>query len=168
MKKSLVLVLSGTALALVLVPSGIRSAAAKVAGPPDVAWKDMSFKDKKAYMKTAVTPTMKPIFQAFDAKKFKTFNCESCHGKDGADRKFKMPSNDIHPLPNTPEAFQAKMKTEPDWPKWTEFMAKQVEPAMGKLLNVPVFDPKNPVEGAFGCAKCHKLEASADSPSKKP
>jgi hypothetical protein len=145
-------------LALLLIPSGVRLARAKTLGPPDVAWKDMTFVQKKAYMKAAVTPTMKPIFQAFDGKKFKTFNCESCHGADGADRKFKMPSNDIHPLPSTHEAFEAKLKTEPTWPKWTEFMAQKVEPAMGKLLDLPVFDPKKPVKGAFGCANCHKLE----------
>jgi hypothetical protein len=39
-------------------------------------------------------------------------------------------------------------------------MSQKVEPAMGKLLDVPVFDPKKPVEGAFGCVKCHKLEPS--------
>jgi len=147
-------------LALLLLPLGGRLASGKAVGPPEIAWKDMTYAQKKAYMKAAVTPTMKPIFQAFDAKKFKSFDCTTCHGHDGADRKFKMPSNDIHPLPNTPEGFQAKLKTEPTWPKWTEFMAKQVEPAMGKLLDVPVFDPKKPVEGAFGCAKCHKLEAA--------
>ena len=157
-RPSSVLVLA--TLALLLVPSGVRLARAKTLGPPDVAWKDMTFVQKKAYMKAAVTPTMKPIFQAFDDKKFKTFNCESCHGADGADRKFKMPSNDIHPLPSTHEAFEAKLKTEPTWPKWTEFMAQKVEPAMGKLLDLPVFDPKNPVKGAFGCANCHKLEAA--------
>lgn len=146
--------------ALLSIPAGVRPASGKTVGPPEVAWKDMTYQQKKAYMKAAVTPTMKPIFQAFDAKKFKTFDCTSCHGKDGADRKFKMPSNDIHPLPNTPEAFQAKLKTEPTWPKWTEFMAQKVEPAMGKLLDVPVFDPKKPVKGAFGCGNCHKLEAT--------
>ena len=31
----------------------------------------MTYEQKKAYMKAAVAPTMKPIFQAFDAKKFK-------------------------------------------------------------------------------------------------
>jgi hypothetical protein len=145
---------------LLLIPPGVRFALGKTVGPPEVAWKDMTFKQKKAYMKTAVTPTMKPIFQAFDAKTFKTFNCTTCHGKDGADREFKMPSNDIHALPNTREAFEAKLKSEPTWPKWTEFMSQKVEPAMGKLLDVPVFDPKKPVEGAFSCAKCHKLEAA--------
>jgi hypothetical protein len=145
---------------VVVAPAGVRPAQGKAVGPPQVAWKDMTFQQKKAYMKEAVTPTMKPIFQAFDAKKFKTVNCETCHGKDGADRKFKMPSNDIHPLPNTKEGFEAKLKVEPSWPKWTEFMAQKVEPAMGKLLDIPVFDPKKPVEGAFGCNRCHKLEAA--------
>jgi hypothetical protein len=148
-------------LAMLLTPSGHRLALGKTVGPPEVAWKDLTFAQKKSYMKVAVMPTMKPIFQAFDGKKFKTFICETCHGSDGADRKLKMPSNDIKPLPNTPEGFQAKLKTEPTWPKWTEFMAQKVEPAMGKLLDVPVFDPKKPVEGAFGCAKCHKLEGAA-------
>jgi mono/diheme cytochrome c family protein len=160
MHRRLSSVLVVATLALLLVPSGVRLAEGKTVGPPDVAWKDMTFEQKKAYMKVAVTPTMKPIFQAFDGKKFKTFNCVSCHGADGADRKFKMPSNDIHPLPNTHEAFEAKLKTEPTWPKWTEFMAQKVEPAMGKLLDLPIFDPKNPVKGAFGCANCHKLEAA--------
>ena len=154
------LVVVAAALTLLSSPSGVRLASAKTVGPPEVAWKEMTFEQKKAYMKAAVTPTMKPIFQAFDGKKFKTFNCVSCHGADGADRKFKMPSNDIHPLPNTPEAFAAKMKSEPTWPKWTEFMAQKVEPAMGKLLDIPVFNPQKPVEGAFGCNRCHKLVAA--------
>jgi mono/diheme cytochrome c family protein len=141
-------------------PAGVRLAQGKAVGPPKVAWKKLSYQQKKAYMKEAVVPTMKPIFQGFDAKKFKKVDCQTCHGEDGAGRKFKMPSNDIHPLPNTKEAFEAKLKAEPTWPKWTEFMGGKVEPAMGKLLDIPVFDPKKPVEGAFSCAKCHKLEAA--------
>jgi mono/diheme cytochrome c family protein len=153
----LVLTLSMAA-ALAALSSEARSAT--VVGPPAVAWKSMTFAQKKAYMKAAVTPKMKTVFQEFDAKKFKTFTCLTCHGEDGPDRKFKMPSNGIKPLPNTPEAFQAKLKTEPDWPKWAKFMSEKVEPAMGTLLDLPVFDPKKPVEGAFSCAACHKLEAS--------
>ncbi|MES1205358.1 MAG: hypothetical protein ABUS79_05425 [Pseudomonadota bacterium] len=141
-------------------PGGAGVAEGKVVGPPQIAWKDMSYAQKKAYMKDAVMPTMKPIFQAFDAKKFKTVECRTCHGEDGPDRKFKMPSNDIHPLPNTKEGFEAKLKTEPTWPKWTDFMAKKVEPAMGKLLDVAVFNPQKPVQGAFSCGNCHKLEAA--------
>jgi cytochrome c553 len=170
MRKILSSVLLTATLVLVVVaspsPSGVRHAQGKTVGPPEVAWKDMTFKQKRAYMKAAVMPTMKPIFQTFDAKKFKTFTCVTCHGKDGADRKFKMPSNDIHPLPNTKEAFEAKLKAEPTWEKWTAFMATKVEPAMGKLLDVAVFDPKKPVEGAFSCGACHKLEGA--KPDAKP
>lgn len=155
-----VLVLATFVLLCVLAPSGVRRAHGKVVGPPEVAWKDMTYEQKKSYMKVTVVPTMKPIFQAFDAKKFKTVDCRTCHGKDGTDRKYKMPSNDIRPLPNSKEGFEAKLKAEPTWPKWTEFMTQKVEPAMGKLLAVPVFDPKKPVEGALSCANCHKLEAT--------
>jgi mono/diheme cytochrome c family protein len=152
--------LSSILIAAILVLLYVPLADGKAVGPPEVAWKVMTYQQKKAYMKAAVTPAMKPIFQAFDAKKFKTVACVTCHGKDGAERKFKMPSNDIRPLPNTPEAFKAKLKAEPTWPKWTEFMSQKVEPAMGKLLDVPVFDPKKPVEGTFSCGNCHKLEAA--------
>ena len=155
-----VAVTSVLAVLFVAAPAGVRVAEGKVVGPPQVAWKDMTYAQKKAYMKGAVMPAMKPIFQAFDPKKFKTVECRTCHGEDGADRKFKMPSNDIHPLPNTKEGFEAKLKAEPTWPKWTDFMAKQVEPAMGKLLDVAVFNPQKPVEGAFSCGNCHKLEAA--------
>ena len=160
MRHRLSAILSTAALALLLIPLASRSASGKAVGPPEVAWKDMTFKQKRAYMKEAVTPKMKPIFQGFDADKFKTFNCETCHGKKAVDQKFKMPGPDVHALPNTPEAFQAKMKKEPTWPKFTKFMAEEVEPAMGKLLDVPVFDPKKPVEGAFGCRNCHRVEAA--------
>lgn len=153
-------VLVTVTVALLLIPSGVRPALGKVVGPPEVAWKQMTFQQKKAYMKTAVTPTMKSIYQSFDATEFKSFTCATCHGQGGPDRKFKMPSNDLHPLPNTAEAFQARMKVETTWPKWTEFMSQKVVPTMGKLLDVAVFDPKNPVKGAFSCDNCHKLEAA--------
>lgn len=143
---------------LVFLWSGARRARGETAAPAPAAWKDMNYQQKKAYMKKAVVPAMKPIFQAFDAKKFKTVNCETCHGADGADRKFKMPSNDIQPLPNSEAGFKAKLAAEPTWPKWTDFMANKVEPAMGKLLDVPVFNPKKPEKGAFSCGNCHKME----------
>jgi hypothetical protein len=156
MRKTPLFILSVSVAALALLAGNV--ARAKVAGPPEIAWKDMNFKQKRAYMKAAVIPAMKPVFQEFDAKMFKNFTCETCHGKDGADRKFKMPSNDIKPLPDTPEAFQAKMKAEATWPKWVDFMSKKVEPEMAKLLGVPAYDPKAPVEGALSCKACHKLE----------
>jgi mono/diheme cytochrome c family protein len=156
MRKTVLSVLAVATLAVVLVPT----ARAKVVGPPEVAWKDMTPKQKGSFMKAVVLPKMKPIFQAYDGKTFAKFNCATCHGKDAVERKFKMPSNDIKPLPNTPEAFMAKIKAEPTWPKWVDFMKGKVLPTMAETLAMPEYDPKKPVEGAFGCAKCHKLEAA--------
>jgi hypothetical protein len=73
-------------LLVMFAPAGAGVAEGKAVGPPEVAWKDMTYKQKRAYMKDAVLPTMKPIFQAFDAKEFKKFDCATCHGKDGVER----------------------------------------------------------------------------------
>ena len=70
MRKRLSSVLVTATLVLLFVPSGVHLAEGKTVGPPEVAWKDMTFNQKSAYMKAAVEPTMKPIFQAFDAKVF--------------------------------------------------------------------------------------------------
>jgi hypothetical protein len=154
--KTLLSLVSGAALAALLV----SNASAKVVGPPEVAWKDMTPKQKGAYMKAVVTPKMKPVFQEFDGKQFKKFNCETCHGKGAVDREFKMPGPDVKALPGTPEAFMAKMKTEKDWPKWVDFMKGKVLPKMSELLAVKEFDPKAPDPTAFGCKNCHKIEAA--------
>jgi hypothetical protein len=156
MRNTLLKLVSGAAIATLF----LSTADAKVVGPPEVAWKDMTPKQKGAYMKAVVTPKMKPIFQAYDGKQFKKFSCETCHGKDAKDREFKMPGPDIKPLPGTPEAFMAKMKTEPDWPKWVDFMKGKVLPTMAGLLAVTEFDPKAPDPTAFGCKACHKIEAA--------
>ena len=37
-------------------PTGVRSAQGKAVGPPEVAWKDLTFDQKRAYMKSAVVP----------------------------------------------------------------------------------------------------------------
>jgi mono/diheme cytochrome c family protein len=138
-------------------------AAAKVVGPPEVAWKDMSKEQKGRYMKAVVTPKMKVVFQDYDAATFKVFNCATCHGKDAKAREFKMPGPDIHPLPSTPEAFQAAMKANATWPKWVPFMKDKVMPTMATLLGQPQFNPAKPDPTAFGCKNCHTLE----TPKKK-
>jgi hypothetical protein len=162
--------LAGAALALIVgvAPSAANAADAgaapaaakgddKVVGPPDVKWDDMTKEQRGKYMKAVVTPKMKPVFQEFDPKMFAKFDCSSCHGKDAKARKFRMPNPELHPLPNTPAAFQAMMAKKPTWPKWVDFMAKKVEPQMAALLGMQPFDPKKPDPNAFGCKGCHTL-----------
>ena len=140
------------------------SAAAAPAAPATpgskIPWDDMTKVQRGKYMKTVVTPRMKSVFQAFDPVEFKNFNCATCHGKNAEKRKFQMPSSHVHHLPSTPEAFQAVMAKEPTWPKWVEFMSKKVQPPMADMLGQPVFDPKNPRAGGFGCMACHVIDKS--------
>jgi hypothetical protein len=150
--------------ALALASSSARAAdagapAAKVVGPPEVAWKDMTKDQKMKFMKAVVNPKMKVTFQKFDPKTFEKFGCATCHGKDGKDREFKMPNPkaDIHPLPDNPQEFGALMKKKESWGKWVPFMRDEVTAQMAQLLGVPHFDPKKPDPNAFGCNRCHTL-----------
>jgi len=143
-------------------PAGAADAGAaaqtKVVGPPEVKWKDMTKEQRMKFMKAVVNPKMKVTFQAFDPEHFKKFGCATCHGKDAKKNDYKMPNPEIHALPDSPEEFMALVKKKPTWPKWTDFMAKQVVPQVSGLLGLPHFDPKKPVEGAFSCNNCHVLK----------
>jgi cytochrome c553 len=143
---------------VLLASSFTWAAPAKVVGPPEVAWKDLTKEQKAKYMKAAVTPKMKVVFQEFDPKLFAKFNCATCHGKEAKKREFKMPNPEIHPLPGSEAAFMEMMKKKPSWEKWAKFMGEKVEPQMATLLGKPVFDPKKPDPAAFGCGGCHTIE----------
>ena len=155
---TLALVLFALARTASAAPDAGAAAGAKVVGPPEKAWKDLTKEQKAKFMKSVVVPKMKPVFQAFDAKQFEKFNCSTCHGKGGKEREFKMPNPEIHALPDNPEEFMALMKKKPTWPKWAKFMGEEVKPQMATLLGLPNFDPKKPVEGAFSCGNCHQMK----------
>jgi hypothetical protein len=125
---------------------------AKVAGPPEVAWKDMSHDQRAKFMDAVVMPKMKPMFQAFDAKQFHEFNCKTCHGEGAKNHTFKMPNPDIFVLPGTSAEFQALAQTKGEWMK---FMSAQVKPEMAKLLGEPEWEPEHPDPNAFKCFNCH-------------
>jgi len=123
-----------------------------VVGPPTVPWKDMTKEQKGKYMKAAVMPKMKPLFQAYDADAYKKFDCRTCHGKDAKAKEFKMPNAELPVLPGTMAGFGELQKKKP---KAMKFMAETVKPQMAALLGLPDFDPKKPDPKAFGCMACH-------------
>lgn len=124
---------------------------AKLTGPPQ-PWKDMTAQQRGKYMKEVITPKMRVAFQQFDGEEFKEFGCDTCHGKQGKARKFKMPNPDIYALPGSPAGFGALMEKKP---KMMKFMAETVKPQMAALLGVHEFDPKKAEAGGFGCIACH-------------
>jgi len=108
----------------------------------------LTTEQKMEFMKTKVVPKMKPLFQAFDGKKYATFGCKSCHGKDPKATKYKMPN------PELPKLDFAKLKAGKQAPKVAEFMGKTVKPEMAKLLQQPEMTETN-MKG-FGCLECHE------------
>lgn len=126
------------------------------AAPPEgMAWKDMNHEQRAAFMKQTVVPTMKPLFQEYDAKRFGEFNCKTCHGAGAADGSFKMPNPALPVLPS-PDKFMEFAKDPKNQPG-IKFMAEKVKPTMAKLLQEAEFDPKTN-QGEFGCSACHVVQ----------
>lgn len=113
-------------------------------------WAAMGFLERQKYMQTTVEPTMRKLYQAFDAKRYANFGCNTCHGKNQAAVGSKMPNTltGLNPAkmpdPASSNAYEAK---------FAKFMNQQVLPEMLKLLNVKPFDPGT--GKGFGCFSCH-------------
>jgi hypothetical protein len=127
--------------------SAAGSGSGSAVAASDFDFDKLSKDDKVKFMKQKVMPTMKPLFQKFDAKEFANVTCKTCHGKDPPGTKYKMPSKDLPALD-----FEA-LKAGKEDPKVVEFMSKVVKPEMAKLLNMPEMTETN-MQG-FGCLHCH-------------
>ncbi len=103
---------------------------------------------KMKFMKEFVAPQMKEQFQAFDAKKFASFGCKTCHGKALKERKYKMPN------PELPKLDFKKLEAGKQEPKMAKFMGLHTSPDMAKILNLTPYDDKHP--DGFGCLHCHE------------
>ena len=115
----------------------------------------MDATQREQYMKDVVMPRSKELFVAFDAK-YATMDCTTCHGDGASDGSFEMPNGKIKRLPNSPDTFMAWIGKDAEAARYTEFMATKLEPLMGELLQVPVFDPKTKT-GDLSCSTCHQL-----------
>jgi cytochrome c553 len=116
------------------------------AAAADFDFDKLSHDDKVAFMKQKVMPAMKPAFQKFDEKKFATFTCKTCHGKEPQKTKYKMPNPQLPALDF--EALNAGKSKE-----MVAFMKDTVKPQMAKLLNQP--EMTETVHEGFGCLDCH-------------
>jgi hypothetical protein len=132
-------------------PAESAAAPAPAAEPKKPSWDELSVDQKKEVMKTQVMPTMKGVFQEFDAKRFADVKCTTCHGKSAKDGTFKMPNPDLPKLDMT-NHFEKHMKKDP---KIVKFMMERVVPEMAKIIGEPPFDPAT--NKGFGCGNCHTM-----------
>ena len=138
---------SGSAMAA----GGGSGSAVAMAGSGD-GWDfdKLTHEEQMDYMKKTVVPTMKPVFQKFDAKHYKDFGCKTCHGKDPKATKFKMPTPDL------PKLDFVALKAGKQKPEIAKFMGEEIEPGMAKLLHRPTYNPEHPDPSQFGCLGCHE------------
>ena len=128
-------------------PGGTGPGSAQVV-LPDVPFDQLSHEQRFDFMKQVVVPTLGPMFQKHDGKKFAEFGCATCHGK-GADRgEYHMPNDK---LPKLNLADLSKFQ-----PRDVEFMQNDVKPTMARLLKQPEWTPET--TDGFGCLECHYKE----------
>lgn len=123
------------------------------AGSPDLKWADKDFKQRKEWMGVEVLPKMKALFKEYDEAQFKGFGCDTCHGEDGKEKNYEMPTDSIYPLP---EADPVKAAMEYD-EAVTKFMVERVTPDMAALMDAEPYNPETG-EGTVGCFTCHPKE----------
>jgi hypothetical protein len=144
--------MAGSGSGMAMAGSGMGSGSAAMGSDMGSAadsfnWETMTHEARMDYMKKTVVPTMKPLFQQFDAKHYANFGCKTCHGKEPKAVKFKMPTPD---LPKLDFAALKAGKQKPEIAKW---MGEVVKPQMAKLLHMPEYTEANPK--GFGCLECH-------------
>jgi len=121
-------------------------------GAPDVKWADKTFDQRKEWMGIEVLSASKKLFKEYDEAQFKKFKCETCHGDDGKDKNYAMPSDSIYPLPKDDPIGAAKDYDE----AMTTFMMEKVVPQTAALLDT---EPYNPETGkGLSCFSCHPME----------
>jgi hypothetical protein len=113
-------------------------------GAPRVPWDQKTREERMAFMGAHVSPTMKKLFQKYDAKGYADFQCQTCHGSDMEAVDYRMP-NGLYELPADDPIAEAKDVDE----DVAEFMVKEVAPMMAKLLSRPKM-----AEGE-ACFICH-------------
>lgn len=95
--------------------------------------------DKTTFMGLQVFGPMKSVFQGFDADRFKSFGCGTCH-LAGNNKDYKMPSG-IFPMdPNN-----MPKEDDPTYGKTVKFMKEKVLPKMKEILN----------DNSLTCFSCH-------------
>jgi hypothetical protein len=108
---------------------------------PAGEWQSLDFDQRKRFMRELVMPSLRPLFQGFDAERFAAFSCSTCHGSGVQAGTFAMPSMEVPALSRARLAAAA----ESDKPMLA-FMRDMLKPKMAELLGEP---------DSLRCSSCH-------------
>jgi hypothetical protein len=107
------------------------------------SWDDMSFDERKQFMRDVVLPTVAPLLSEFDAQRFAAVSCKTCHGSGVQAGDFALPSPDVPALDN-----QALKNPSAELAPIVDFMRNVLKPTMSDLLG------KRDM-AALRCSTCH-------------
>jgi hypothetical protein len=129
--------------------SGVSKVPGIDLGAPDITWVDKNQEQRFGFMAARVHPGMQAVFAEYDDSYADDFTCQTCHGLDPERVDYKMPSEDLYPLPRD-NAIGATME---DDPEVGNFMMGKVVPSLQTMFS----------EGHGGatkvnCFTCHPAE----------
>ncbi|MBK7152117.1 MAG: hypothetical protein IPH72_10215 [Sandaracinaceae bacterium] len=115
-------------------------------------WSELDHDARMAVMSTEVMPAARRLFQGFDAERYSSVSCGTCHGEASAARhEYAMPNPDLYPLFPTGTPQQAAMVQE--HPEMVRFMHNHLLPEMQSILGADAYDPET--QTGFSCFSCH-------------
>ncbi|MCA9579635.1 MAG: hypothetical protein R3B40_17120 [Polyangiales bacterium] len=114
-------------------------------------WEDLDHDARMAVMSTEVLPAARRLFQGFDAERYSSVTCATCHGEDGAERAWAMPNPSLYALYPTGSAEQQAMVR--DYPEMVRFMHNHLVPEMRAILGAESYEESS--HSGFACFSCH-------------
>lgn len=115
-------------------------------------WDARSREEQLTTMKKVVMPNLAASFKAFDAKRYETFTCATCHGPAAKQGNFDMPNRALPKL-SAKDGFKKHMEATP---AITKFMMEKVVPETAAAIGEKPYDPAT--HSGFGCGNCHVME----------
>lgn len=114
-------------------------------------WSELDHDARMAVMSTEVLPAARRLFQGFDAERYASVGCTTCHGEDAAERAWAMPNPSLYALHPTGTPEQRAMVEE--FPEMVRFMHNHLVPEMQQILGADDYDAT--ARTGFSCFSCH-------------
>ena len=116
---------------------------------PPTPWHDMSDEARVDWMVGQVLPIAAQDFSTYDADRYSSVTCATCHGSNADAVHYHLPSPQLPVLP---------APGSPDWERMSHtpvftFMHEVVTPTMAAQLGEEPYNPAT--NSGFGCFECH-------------
>lgn len=109
---------------------------------------DMNAEQRLSHMQTTIDPQLGTVFKGYDATRYATFGCATCHVN-----KAHHPRDGLPKLTLSGDGYAKLLAAQPDVMK---FMQEKVVPAMAAAMGEEPFDPAT--GKGYGCAGCHAVD----------